>query len=147
MENWRRFVWVYSTAGLKSFNRHTRVCVCSGDATECCRAPWIIDVLSLHGLLLLSLQFGLNQTRHIFLAAQVAFLFLLNAVQLRMCCNTVTSQKEGSVFELQFWLGCPGAVWVIFSTLVLRTRWPSSFPDAKFWPGGSWMASTTWAQS
>lgn len=57
------------TAGRKALiDTHFCACVCSGDPTECCREPRIIDVL----------QFLLDRTRDAFSAAQVVFLFLLH---------------------------------------------------------------------
>lgn len=84
---------------------HIPPTVCSGDSTGCCGEPSIINVLSLHSLLLLLVHFRL-QPQCILITLWVVFLFLLNTIQIWAVKQSHNSRKvrglsSGSCFNTQ----------------------------------------------
>ena len=133
-------------------------CTLSGDST----IYWVKPINSTNTLfsqVLLAFHFSLSPTKHFSPSAQVCHqhwpvfydLSNRNTSKILFVCTTLLSIKIISSMTCETLLGFPGAVWVILSVLLppaccLVKPWvQSSSQDAECWPGGRWMASTTWA--
>lgn len=133
-------------------------CTLSGDST----IYWVKPINSANTLfsqVLLAFHFSLSPTKHFSPSAQVCHqhwpvfydLSNRNTSKILFVCTTLLSIKIISSMTCETLLGFPGAVWVILSVLLppaccLVKPWvQSSSQDAECWPGGRWMASTTWA--